>query len=168
MRKTLAILVLIICSMLLLQAPAWAQTTPSHQLYKIKTGGSFVALSDCPERQIWIRPNEGAPVKRWMKVPGTEAYGSQRANKFVLDTQVPFNPAKLRATCGGEAMKINRKTLLSTGVPKTSLPFTGRPLGAQLLLGTGLLLVGSLLVVLAAQSPPGMLRRRHPRPATPS
>jgi hypothetical protein len=166
MRKTLAVLALMISSILLLQAPTWAQDQ-DHHLYKIKQGGSFVALSDCPEGQILIRPNKGASFQPW-KLQGTEAYGSGRVNRFFRDKSVPFNPAKLEATCKGEAMIISRTTLLGTGVPRTSLPLTGRPLVPQLVLGIGLLLVGGLFVALTVHPSLAGFRRRRPRPTTPS
>jgi hypothetical protein len=169
MRKTLAILVLTISSLLFLAGPAWA-----HQLYKIKKG-SYVALSDCNENKILISSREDAPFQAWTRQRRTVKYGTKDVNQFLLDDlrseDVRFNPKKLKARCGtgDHVLTFNEETLLDAEVPKTSLPFTGRPLVPQLLLGIGLLLVGSLFVALTVHpSLAAGLRRRRPRPTTPS
>jgi hypothetical protein len=166
MRKTLAVLALMISSMLFLQAPAWAPPEEVHHLIKIKPIGSYEALTDCPRSSVVrIRPNPAAGVVR-AKTAGTKAFGGKPRNRFTFDTGpgVRFSPAKLRATCDNKLMK-NDPGFLG---PKVPLAFTGRSLVPQLLLGTGLLLAGAILLVLTGQLPTGVLRRRRPGPATPS
>lgn len=162
MRKTLAVLALMISSMLLLQAPVRAQQQTEHHLYKINTTNSFEALTDCPRSSVVrIRPNPDADAVR-ARIAGRKAFGGDTHNRFVFDTGARFSPAKLRATCDGVLMK-KSPNLLGTSVP---LAFTGRPLVPQLLLGTGLLLVGAMFLVLTG--PPDVFRRRRPRRASPS
>jgi hypothetical protein len=160
MRKTLAVLALMISSMLILQAPAWAQ---DHHLIRVAPGGSFEALTDCPRSSVVrIRPNPAAEAVR-AKAEGTKAFKGKRHNRFTFDTSAGFSPTRLRATCDNVLM-INDPGFLDPEVP---LAFTGRSLVPQLLLGTGLLLAGAILLVLTGQLPAGVLRRRRPGPATP-
>jgi hypothetical protein len=163
MRKTLAVLALMISSVLFLQAPVWAQQEPQHHLIKIDTIGSYEALTDCPASSVVrIRPNPAAGAVR-AKTAGKKAFGGKSRNRFTFDTSAGFDPARLRATCNGRLMK-NDPGFLG---PKVPLAFTGRSLVPQLLLGTVLLLAGAVLLVLTGQSPAGVFRRR-PESATPS
>jgi hypothetical protein len=172
MRKTLAVLVLVISSMLLLQAPAWAPTAstvePDHHLYKIKTANSYEALTDCPSSSIVIRPNPSAKAVRATKEQGKKKFYSIRRNetlelnRFIFKTDDRFSPTKLRARCDNELMYIEPDVL------GPEVPFTGVSLVPQLLLGVGLLLVGTVLLGLTGRLPVGRLRRRRAGSATPS
>jgi hypothetical protein len=157
MRKTLAVLILIIGSILLLQAPGGAQSKPQHHLYGITTGGSYEALTNCPSTsKVRIRPNLAAKAVT-ASSEGRKMFRGATRNRFVFDTSAGFDPKRLRATCDGKYMS-KSANLLGASVP---LAFTGRSLLPQLLLGTGLLLVGGVFIVLAG------FRRQNPRPATP-
>jgi hypothetical protein len=168
MRKTLAVLVLMISSMLLLQAPAWAPTAstvgPDHHLIRINKIGSYEALTDCPSTStVEITPRSGAKPVRAQKA-GKKLFAHHNRNRFTFD--VPsggFSRKTLEATCDGKAMIIDPDVL----DPSVPLAFTGGSLVPQLLLGTGLLLVGTMLLVVTGRFPAGLLRRRSGR-ATPS
>jgi hypothetical protein len=167
MRKTLGVLALMISSMLFLQAPAWAPDE-QHHLIKLSPSGSYEALTDCPASSVVrIRPNPAAGAVR---ARVDKAFKGIKRNRFTFDTSAEFSPVRsgpkrLRATCDNELM-INDPGFLD---PKVPLAFTGRSLVPQLLLGTGLLLAGAILLVLTGQLPAGVLRRWRPRgPATPS
>jgi hypothetical protein len=163
MRKTLAVLG-VISSMLLLQAPVWAGLPGTeHHLYKIDTSNSYEALTDCPsDSVVVIRPNPGAKAVR-ARTAGKKTFAGESRFRFTFNTSARFSPTKLKATCDGEPM-IKVGNFLGASVP---LAFTGRPVVPQLLLGTGLLLVGSLLVLLTGRPPLGVFRRRRLGPATP-
>jgi hypothetical protein len=168
MRKTLAVLVLVISSMLLLQAPAWAPTASTtgaeHHLYRItKPPGQpsqpnaeglrrtvYVVLTDCPSvasitSSAWRPPTVNGTFA------GTEEYQGATGYKYQF---VAFLKSGQAATTGNTTVQC-------------TMAMTGRPSAHQLLLGMGLLLVGIMLLMVTGRLPAGLVRRRSGR-ATPS
>jgi hypothetical protein len=167
MRKTLAVLALMIGSLLFLAAPAWA-----HHLYRINkvttngTTNTYEALTDrdCASG-VRIRPNSSTVVAN-ASPDGTKAYDSvsptPKRHLFSLKTSVKFSSA-LKANCGTELMT-KSASVLGASVPRAAMARTGRPLVPQLAFAIGLLLVGSLLVALTVRPKVAVLARRRPGP----
>jgi hypothetical protein len=169
MRKTLAVLALMIGSTLLLPAPVWAETTtmsttnqPLHHLYGINKTNSYEALTDCTGT-VKIRPNSSAQTVT-ASPKGTKAFRGIKPTprRYVFNTSAQFSSSP-RATCNNEVMK-NSANLLGTSVPRVPMARTGRPLVPQLAFAIGLLLVGSLLVALTVRPQVAVVARRRPRP----
>jgi hypothetical protein len=161
MRKALAVLVLAIGSVLVLQAPAFAQ-----HLYKISQTGSvfessslhadYEILTNCPTtvtvRSTTFMPPAATPRFRGtLKVRRNENDETWRRLTFskVVDSAANARaPKNLRATCAGDHEPM-------TAVPG-ALAFTGVSLLPQLVVGTGFLLVGVLLIVSSRRRPSRM------------
>jgi hypothetical protein len=153
MRKALAVLVLTIGSVLVLQAPAFAQHLYRiNQIGTVFTGSGrhadYELLTNCPAKVSVISasfvPSTATPrfsgkfevkvndeVETWRRFTFTEALTS------VANARAP---KVTRATCDGEreAMRL---------ASEAELPFTGVSALPQLALAAGLLLVGILLIV---------------------
>jgi hypothetical protein len=152
MRKTLAVLALMLGSLLFLAAPAWAPN-----LYKINKINSYEALTDCPGN-VKIRPRTGVGFVT-ANPAGTKAFGgiSPTPKRYVFNTTAKFN-SSVKGTCNGVPMD-NSPGVLGASVPRTAMAKTGRPLVPQLALGIGLLLVGGLLIALTVRPPRAVFRR---------
>jgi hypothetical protein len=154
MRKTLAVLVLMTSSLLLLQAPAWA-----HKLYRIQklsTQGAdaegrrltvYDMLTDCPSSATFTSSAWSSQTITGNFV-GTEEFEGETAYKYRFAANV---------RSGASA---NRQNTTVT----CTMAFTGRSVAHQLLLGTGLLLLGTLFLVLTGYRPLAVFKRKHPGP----
>ncbi|HJU01878.1 MAG TPA: hypothetical protein VJ966_11820 [Actinomycetes bacterium] len=146
MRKMLVVGALIVSSVLLLQAPAWAPNLYSATLssggLKASPAGRLVgkapvnATSNCYSKPVtitfkWTNPN----------FTETKSATSDSAGKFtVTPTHIPrrvndVEPFVLAATCGGVKMPL-------------SLAFGGAPTAPLLAFGVSLVVAGVLLVLL--------------------
>ena len=140
--------------MLLLQIPAWA-----HHLYLIQkvSGEKYEALTDCPFSARFKSTALNPQTVTGTKI-GTQQYQGNPAHKYrisaVQSGSVAASPDNVTVTC-----------LTRTGAV---LPMTGRSMTHQLVLGIGLLLLGSLFVALTVRPSLAGFRRRRPRPTTPS
>jgi LPXTG-motif cell wall-anchored protein len=140
MRKTLVVGALIVSSVLLLQAPAWApnlyritQDGPQAKSSKddTKKSAAIKATSDCISKEAKIDFDWGESVQ-----PTSNADGDF---SFTLDL-IPKNHGKVKgkdvkaATCAGQPME---------------LPLTGAATAPLLAFGVSLLVAGALLLLLS-------------------
>jgi hypothetical protein len=152
-RRLLVVLVLMISSVLLLQAPAWAP-----HLYRLKRidgdGGrnaTWTAYINCR--------------------PGLRAVISSGA--FTGSPKAIVQPSHLRGYQGKvtffskmRSSAATRITSVTCSAAATTIPRGGSRVLEQLALGIGLLMLGGLLVMLSAH--PSVRRRiSHPDPRTP-
>ena len=152
MRKTLAVLALTLASLLFLAAPAWA-----HHLYKVtrvQTLGttatglkktSYWAATDC---------STGATFTSSAWSPGT-VKGTRTGQDAAGHPKYTFS-ANLRP---GKAATLTNTDVTCLSASGAALPFTGRSVARQLLLGIGLLLVGGLLIAVTVRRPVAVTRR---------
>lgn len=152
MRKALAVLVLTIGSVLVLQAPAFAQ-----HLYRINQIGSpymgsgrhadYELLTNCPTK-VSVRSASFVPPTATPRFTGKLKVRVK--GKVDMWQRFTFTEA---LTSVANARAPQRTTALCAGDPKAMevasdvLPITGVSAFPQLVLGIGLLLVGILLIV---------------------
>jgi hypothetical protein len=156
MRKTLAVLVLMTSSLLLLQAPAWA-----HELYRVQKKDVqglrldaqgrrltvYEVLTDCPSSAT-LSSDAWSPKTVTGNFVDTEEFEGKTTYKYFFSANAK----------SGKTADLNNTTVTCT------MAFTGRSVAHQLLLGTGLLLLGTLFLVLTGYRPLAVFKRKRPGP----
>ena len=151
MRKTLAVLALMIGSLLVLATPAWA-----HHLYSLQTGTSqsadakglrktkYTAVTDCATAATFSSSAWSSTVKGHL-------VGKVATGKYKYTFSANLRPS--------QAAKLNNTHVTCLTAAGKALPFSGRSVAPQLLLGVGLLLAGGLLIAVTVRPRKAVFRR---------
>ena len=152
MRKTLAVLALMLGSLLFLAAPAWA-----HHLYKLNNVRPLGATAEGLKKNAYWAATDcstGASFTSSTWSPGT-VKGTRAGQDAAGHPKYTFS-ANLRP---GKVATLDNTDVTCLSASGAALPFTGRSVEHQLLLGIGLLLVGGLLVAVTVRRPVAVTRR---------
>lgn len=152
MRKTLAVLALMIGSLLFLASPAWA-----HHLYSIQKGTSQSADANGLRKTAYTAIVDCATAATFSSTawsPSTvkgHLVGKVATGKYKYTFSANLRPSRAATT-------VNTHVTCLTASGKV-LPFSGRSVAPQLLLGVGLLLVGGLLIAVTVRPRKAVFRR---------
>jgi hypothetical protein len=156
MRRILTVLVVLVSSVLLVQAPAYSY----HYYGRVHlTGkgnsGTFSVETNCPENGTLVlrsstfrtgAVNITVPTGRKVEVPGEDF------SRFSFTTEKLSSQARglatLTGTCNGHALSFGKPYGEKKQTVSLDLPFTGRPVLPLVVLGLGLVLAGGVLIAL--------------------
>jgi hypothetical protein len=161
MRRVLMVLLVLISSVLLIQAPAHAR----HYFYRVHldsigNSGTFTVTTDCPANSRFVLrspsfnvgPDAGKGFHA-QRVPASAPIGKTKENynirKFQFTTKKLSSKAKgtatFTATCNDHELSVGTG---NSGTEMQKLPLTGVPTLPLLVLGIGLVLAGGTLIAL--------------------
>jgi hypothetical protein len=152
MRKTLAVLALMIGSLLFLAAPAWA-----HHLYKVTKVQTLGTTAEGLKKTAYWAATDcstGASFTSSAWSPGD--VGGTRAGQDAAGHPKYTFSANLRPN---KVANLDNTDVTCLSASGAALPFTGRAVARQLLLGIGLVLVGGLLIAVTVRRPVDVTRR---------
>jgi hypothetical protein len=161
MRRVLMVLIVLVCSILLVQAPAHSY----HKFFRahldeIGNSGTFTVTTDCPpnsrfvlrSRSFDVGPAAGRgfyaqPVPSSPPIGRTDDDDPIRRFQFTTDklSSNAKGTATFTATCDGHVLSVGEG---DSGITMQQLPLTGVPTLPLLVLGFGLVLAGGMLIAL--------------------
>jgi hypothetical protein len=155
MRRILTVLVVLVSSVLLVQAPAYSYHYYGRVHLIGKGSGTFSVETNCPENGTLVLRSRtfrtGAvsttvPTGRKVQVPGEDF------SRFSFTTEKLSSQAHgsttLTGTCNGHPLSFGKPYGEKKQTVSLDLPFTGRPVLPLLVLGLGLVLAGGVLIAL--------------------